>query len=55
MRRVTEYKQHANDCRALAEWMAQPDDKTILEKIAAAWDKIAALREQDLEHAKEKS
>ena len=53
MRRVAEYKEHANDCRTLAAWTAQPDDKTILEKIATAWDKIAALREQDLEHAKE--
>jgi hypothetical protein len=53
MRRVVEYKQHANDCRTLAAWTAQPDDKTILEKIATAWDKIAALREHDLEHAKE--
>jgi hypothetical protein len=55
MRRVMEYKQHADGCRALALSTAQPDEKTILEKIASAWDKIAALREQDLEQAKETS
>ena len=53
MRKVVEYKQHAKDRRALAAWAAQPGDKTILEEMATAWDKIAALREQDLEHAKE--
>jgi hypothetical protein len=53
MRRVVEYKQHAEECRALAAWTAQGDDKTTLEKIATAWDKIAALRERDLEHPKE--
>ena len=53
MRRVVEYKQYAKDFRALAAGTAQLDDKTILEEIATARDKIAALREQDLEHAKE--
>lgn len=52
MRRVVEYKQHADDCRALAASTSQPDDKIILEKIATAWDKIAALRERDLEYVK---
>ena len=51
MRRVTEYKQHAEDCRALAARMTRPEDKVVLEQIAKAWDKIAALRERDLEES----
>jgi hypothetical protein len=49
MRRVVEYKQHAKDCRALAMQMARSDDKVVCEEIAKAWDKIAALREHNLE------
>ena len=51
MRRVAEYKQHAKDCRALAESSVRPDDKVVFEEIAKAWDKIAALRERDLEES----
>jgi len=51
MRRVGEYKQHAKDCRALAARTMRPDDKVILEEIVKAWDKVATLREWDLEEA----
>ena len=54
MRRVTEYKQHAKDCRARAASSVRSDDKVVLEKIAKIWDKIAALRERDLEEPDEK-
>ena len=53
MRRVTEYKQHAEDCRALAARMTRPEDKVVLEQIAKAWDKVAVLREHDLHQADE--
>ena len=53
MRRVTEYKQHAEDCRTLAVQMTRPEDKVVLEQIAKAWDKVAALREHDLYQADE--
>jgi hypothetical protein len=52
MRATAEYIQHAIDCRRLAECMTQPQDKKILEEIAEAWEKIAALRERDLIDAK---
>jgi hypothetical protein len=32
----------------------RPDDKVVLEEIAKIWDKIAALREHDLEEPDEK-
>ena len=53
MRAIAEYLQHAIDCRTLAERMTQPQDKKILEELAKAWEKIAALREQDLIDAKD--
>jgi hypothetical protein len=40
------------ECRTLAELMTQPDDKRVLEEIAKAWEKIAALRQRDLIDAK---
>jgi hypothetical protein len=33
--------------------MTQPQDKKILEELAQAWEKIAALRERDLIDAKD--
>jgi hypothetical protein len=53
MRAIAEYPQHAIDCRTLAERMTQPQDKKILEELAKAWEKVAALREQDLIDAKD--
>jgi len=53
MRAIAEYLQHAIDCRTLAERMTQPQDRKILEELAKAWEKVAALREQDLIDAKD--
>jgi hypothetical protein len=53
MQSTAEYLQHAIACRTLAERMTQPQDKKILEDLAKAWEKIAALREQDLIDAKD--
>ena len=52
MRATAEYLQHAIACRTLAERMTQPQDKKILEELAQAWERIAALRERDLVDAK---
>jgi len=51
VRRVDEYKRHAEHCRALAVRMTRPEDKVTLEEIAKAWEKVAALRESDLYEA----
>jgi hypothetical protein len=53
MRATAAYIQHAIDCLRLAECMTQPQDKKILEELAKAWEKVAALREQDLIDAKD--
>jgi hypothetical protein len=52
MRAVVDYIKHAIECRTLAERTTQPDDKRVFEEIAKAWEKIAALRQQDLLDAK---
>jgi hypothetical protein len=52
MRAIAEYLQHAIECRALAKRETQPQDKKILEELAEAWEKVAALRERDLINAK---
>lgn len=52
MRSTAEYIQHAIDCRRLAARMTRPQDKTTLEELAKAWEKIAALRQHDLIDAK---
>jgi hypothetical protein len=52
MRAIAEYLQHAIECRTLAKRVTQPQDKTILEELAEAWEKVAALRERDLIKAK---
>jgi len=54
MRRVAEYKHYAKNCRTLAAQITQPEDKLALEELAKAWDKVAALRECDLEEPDEK-
>ena len=46
--RLEEYKKHAKDCRSLAAKVTRPEDKVTLEEIAKAWEKVAALREDDL-------
>jgi hypothetical protein len=46
---MTKGGEHAISCRTQAKRMTQPDDKSALEKMAQAWEKIAALRQQDLQ------
>jgi hypothetical protein len=53
MRAIAGYLQHATHCRILAEAVAQPQDKKILEELARAWEKIAAIREHDIIDAKD--
>jgi hypothetical protein len=55
MRAVADYLHHAIACRELAERTTQRGDKKILEELAKAWEKIAALREQDLIETKDRN
>jgi len=48
MRVVTEYRQHAKECRDLATRASNPVDKKRLKHEAEAWAKMAAWRERNL-------
>jgi hypothetical protein len=52
MRATAEYIQRAIACRILAGRMTRPEDKMMLEQLAEAWEKVAALRQRDLIDAK---
>ncbi len=44
MKKASEYRQHAEECRALAQAMEQGDQRDQLLEMAATWDKLAADR-----------
>jgi len=48
MRAVGKYRQQAKECRELAAKVIRPEERKILDDIANAWEKLAALREHDL-------
>jgi hypothetical protein len=48
MRRVTEYRRYAEECRRLAAVLTKPTDKRALELMAKGWDKRADEREAKL-------
>jgi hypothetical protein len=48
MRRVSEYRRYAEECRRLAAVLSKPTDKRALELMATGWDKRADEREAKL-------
>ncbi|HEX5775700.1 MAG TPA: hypothetical protein VFX95_03370 [Caulobacteraceae bacterium] len=52
MKKASEYRQHADECRALASRMDLGEHRDQLLKMAATWDQLAAERAQ---HAKRQS
>jgi hypothetical protein len=49
--KVSEYEQHAAECRQLAAQMKNPQHKMQLEQMAAAWDMMAQSRRKQLARA----
>ena len=49
MKVVARYRQNANAYRKMAAHEPRQDDRKTLETIAQAWEKLANLRERDLE------
>ena len=49
MRAVTEYRQRARDCRELAKMVQKLEDKYTLDRAAQSWERLAELRERDIE------
>ena len=46
MRRASEYRQHAQECRSLAAKMEHAQERDLLLRMAATWDEMAAERER---------
>jgi hypothetical protein len=49
MRTVSEYRQHAEECRKLAKLAANLEDSKVFEDMAQKWDMLADLRIGDIE------
>jgi hypothetical protein len=47
MKKVEDYRQHAEECRSLAKRARSPEEREMLLKMAGTWDSLAADR---LEH-----
>jgi len=41
MKKVSEYREHAEECRALARRSKSPADRDMLLNMAATWDSLA--------------
>jgi hypothetical protein len=48
MRKLSEYEQHAAECRQMAAKMRDPNHKRRLEEMADAWDMLAEARRKQL-------
>ena len=49
MRKVSEYQEHADECRRMAARMQDVTHKTQLEEMARAWTMLAEERKKQLE------
>jgi hypothetical protein len=52
MRKVTEYEQHAAECRKVAAGMKNAQLKKQLEDMAEVWDRLARQRRQGIVEGK---
>ena len=48
MKQAAEYREHAGECRKLAQTARSEMERTQLLQMAAAWERMAADREQQL-------
>ena len=44
MKKASEYRQHAQECRALAATMASPEQRTLMLQMAEHWEKLSTDR-----------
>lgn len=44
MKKASEYRQHAQECRALAASMASDEQRALMLRMAEHWDKLAEDR-----------
>jgi hypothetical protein len=48
MKTAEEYRQHADECRRLAERARSPDERKAILQIATSWDKLAGDRDRKI-------
>ena len=48
MKKVEDYRQHAVECRKMANRIRRPEDKDMLMNMAATWESLAANRETQI-------
>ena len=48
MRKLSEYKEHAQECRKMAAHIKNAEHKKQLENMAETWEMLAAEREKQL-------
>jgi hypothetical protein len=49
MKKASEYQQHPEECRALAEQMLDPEQRAQLLDMAETWERFAKLRHRQAE------
>jgi hypothetical protein len=49
MRKISEYQEHADECRLLAKTSLSPEHKAMLENMARTWEALAEERRKRLE------
>ncbi|HEY1981857.1 MAG TPA: hypothetical protein VGH13_17415 [Xanthobacteraceae bacterium] len=54
MRKLSEYKSHADECRKMATLMKNAEHKKQLQQMAETWDMLAQEREKQLTKTAEK-
>jgi hypothetical protein len=55
MRTISEFRNHARECRELAKLVRKLEDKYALDRAAQGWDNLAKLHERDLAAAENSS
>ena len=48
MRKISEYHEHAAECRKLSKGAGNPDQAAMLENMAKTWETLAVEREEYL-------
>jgi hypothetical protein len=49
MKKVEGYRQHANECRSMANRSRPPEERAMLLNMATTWDSLAVDREAHIE------
>ena len=55
MRTISEFRNHARECRELAKLVRKLEDKDALDHAAQGWDNLAKLHERELAAAENSS